>query len=96
MLMTRIYIHRKLTVWMRLSGILSKKTFANAPETIVLGFKTKKERIILGFCYNATGTHKLTICAIRNLMKHHAFKKVNILFLLVYYKWIFKKTLNPD
>ena len=53
-------------------------TLASGCERTVHGFKTKKDRLTIMVCVNASRTHKLSLSAIEKLKKPRAFKNLNI------------------
>lgn len=67
--------------WKRLPA----KTLVTNDEKSASGYKLNKERITVGLCSNASGTHKLPPFMIGKYEKPRAFKNLNLKSLPVYY-----------
>lgn len=67
--------------------MLPTKTFVSSRETSSApGFKKNKERITVGVCCNAAGSHKIPLFVIGKSAKPRAFKHTNLSSLPVYYR----------
>lgn len=66
--------------------LLPQKTFATSQEKSAPGFKTNKERLTVGVCSNASGTHKIPLFVIGKSKKLRALKNVNMSSLPVHYR----------
>lgn len=66
--------------------MLPDKTFLSSQEKSGAGFKQNKDRITVGVCSNAAGTHKIPLFVIGKSAKPRAFKNLNPSSLPVYYR----------